>query len=57
MINKDEEIENLYKHKEKQPYLVVLGAGATMAAIENGDKNGKRSAIMEGFLNKLGMGN
>lgn len=55
MINKDEEIEDLYKHKEKQPYLVVLGAGATMAAIENGDKNGKRSAVMDGFLDKIGM--
>lgn len=54
-MNKDEEIEKLFKLKEVQPYLVVLGAGATMAAIENGDKNGKRSAVMDGFLDKIGM--
>ena len=34
-------------------HTVILGAGATMAAIPNGDKNGKSSAVMDGMLQKL----
>ena len=34
-------------------HTVILGAGATMAAIPNGDKNGKSSAVMYGMLQKL----
>lgn len=34
-------------------HTVILGAGATMAAIPNGDKNGKSSAVMNGMLPKL----
>lgn len=48
-------IKELFIAKEKQPYLVILGAGATIAAIPDGDKNGKKSAVMNGFLKKLGL--
>ena len=34
-------------------HTVILGAGATMAAIPNGDKNGKSSVVMDGMLQKL----
>lgn len=34
-------------------HTVILGAGATMATIPNGDKNGKSSAVMNGMLQKL----
>ena len=37
-----------------RPHLVILGAGATVDAIPNGDKNGKRSSVMSGFLDTLG---
>ena len=36
-------------------HTVILGAGATMATIPNGDKNGKKSAVMSGLIEKLGM--
>ncbi|MDD1150260.1 hypothetical protein M5G25_18395 [Pseudomonas sp. TNT2022 ID357] len=38
-----------------RPHVVILGAGATMAAIPNGDKNGRRSSVMSGFLESLDM--
>ena len=34
-------------------HTVILGAGATIAAIPNGDKNGKNSAVMNGLIEKL----
>lgn len=37
-----------------RPHLVIVGAGATMDAIPNGDKNGKRSSVMAGFIETLG---
>ena len=33
-------------------HTVILGAGATMAAIPNGDKNGKKSSVMNGMISK-----
>jgi hypothetical protein len=33
----------------------MLGAGATMAAIPKGDKNGRKSSVMHGFIETLGM--
>jgi hypothetical protein len=42
---------NQYEHLMKnRPHVVILGAGATMAAIPNGDKNGRKSSIMNGFI-------
>ena len=37
------------------PHVVILGAGASMAAIPHGDLNGKKTSVMSGFLKKLGM--
>lgn len=36
-------------------HTVILGAGATMATIPNGDKNGKSSSVMNGMIKKLDM--
>lgn len=36
-------------------HTVILGAGATMAAIPHGDKNGKKSAVMNGMIQKLAL--
>jgi hypothetical protein len=33
-------------------HTVILGAGATIAAIPDGDKNGKSSSVMNGLLKK-----
>jgi len=38
-----------------RPHVVILGAGATIAAIPNGDKNGKHSSVMNGLIEKLGL--
>lgn len=38
-----------------QSHTVILGAGATIAAIPNGDKNGKSSSVMNGLLRKLNL--
>lgn len=46
------EFELLMKNR---PHVVILGAGATMAAIPNGDKFGRKSSVMNGFLEQLGM--
>lgn len=49
---KAKEYERLMKSR---PHVVILGAGATMAAIPQGDKNGRRSSVMNGFIESLGM--
>lgn len=48
----ENEFERLMKNR---PHVVILGAGATMAAIPGGDKNGRRSSVMSGFIESLGM--
>ena len=37
-------------------HTVILGAGATIATIPNGDKNGKQSSVMNGLIGKLHLG-
>lgn len=49
---KAHEYERLMKNR---PHVVILGAGATVAAIPNGDRNGRKSSVMNGFLESLGM--
>lgn len=36
-------------------HTVILGAGATMAAISNGDRYGKKSSVMNEMISKLGL--
>lgn len=36
-----------------KPHVVILGAGASCAAIPNGDKYGRKIPVMKGFLNAL----
>lgn len=40
---------------KNRPHVVLLGAGASVAAIPNGDKNQKKTSVMAGFIGKLGM--
>lgn len=49
---KAHEYERLMKNR---PHVVILGAGATVAAIPNGDRNGRKSSVMTGFIESLGM--
>lgn len=46
--------DDTYKAFASRPHLVIVGAGATIDSIPNGDKNGQRSAVMKGFIDKLG---
>lgn len=48
----DEDYERCMKNR---PHVVILGAGASCAAIPNGDKNGKKISAMSGFIEKLGL--
>lgn len=36
-------------------HTVILGAGATVAAIPNGDRYGNKSSVMDGLIDKLGL--
>jgi len=40
---------------KNRPHVVILGAGASCAAIPNGDKNGRKISAMNGFIQKLGL--
>lgn len=40
---------------KRRPHLVILGAGATVAALPKGDKNGKAVSCMEHFLERTGL--
>lgn len=46
------EYEKIYKSR---PHVVLIGAGASVAAIPKGDRNGRKTSVMDGFLEKLGM--
>ncbi|MDD4514831.1 hypothetical protein [Massilibacteroides sp.] len=46
--------KTISKLKERS-HLVFLGAGATMAAILNGDKNGNKCSVMNNFLEELNL--
>lgn len=48
-------MHDLEKAFKNRPHVVLLGAGASVAAIPSGDKNGKSISIMSGFIQKLGM--
>jgi hypothetical protein len=48
----DNEFERFMK---KSPHVVILGAGASVATIPNGDINGKRISVMKGFIDNLEM--
>lgn len=47
-----EEIERFEKGMKNRPHVVILGAGASVAAIPNGDKNGKKISVMNDFFQK-----
>ena len=38
-----------------RPHAVILGAGASVAAIPNGDKYGRKVSVMDGFIDNLGL--
>lgn len=38
-----------------KPHVVILGAGATVATIPDGDINGRKSSVMNGLIEKLGL--
>lgn len=42
------------KPKNTKPHVVILGAGASLAAFPNGDKNGRKVSGMDGFFENLG---
>lgn len=46
---------NFEELMKKRPHVVILGAGASCAAIPNGDKNGKKISAMDGFIEKIGL--
>jgi hypothetical protein len=52
-FSKEEEISQV---KMFRPHVVILGAGASIAAFPNGDKNGLRLPSMMNFVEILGLG-
>lgn len=42
-------------YMKNRPHVVILGAGASCAAIPNGDKYGKKISAMSDFIDKLGL--
>lgn len=42
-------------YMKSRPYVVILGAGASCAAIPNGDKYGRKISAMDSFIDKLGL--
>jgi hypothetical protein len=55
MTISNEQAQEYERLMKSRPHVVILGAGATIAAIPNGDRNGRKSSVMNGFLESLGM--
>lgn len=51
-VSIEEEINQVEVGK---PHLVILGAGASLAAFPDGDKNGKKLPVMNNFIQTLGL--
>ncbi|MDI3537943.1 MULTISPECIES: hypothetical protein [Clostridia] len=51
----EDKVHQFEKYYKSRPHVVLLGAGASVATILNGDKNGKKISAMKGFIDKLGM--
>ena len=39
----------------ERPHVVILGAGASLAAFQNGDRNGRRLPVIKNFVDVLGL--
>lgn len=53
----DNDVTDVYKlgAVNCRPHVVILGAGASCAAIPNGDRYGRKIPVMKGFLKALGL--
>jgi hypothetical protein len=49
------ESEEIKALQMERPHLVILGAGASLAAFPNGDRNGKRLPLMNTFADVVGL--
>ena len=54
-MSKELKEEEIFVIENTRPHVVILGAGATIATIPNGDKNGNPCSVMNGFVKKLGL--
>lgn len=48
-------VEEYEYYMKNRPHVVILGAGASCAAIPDGDKYGRKISAMSGFIEKLGL--
>ena len=47
--------KEIFEIENTRPHVVILGAGATVANIPNGDKYGNPCSVMHGFIHNLGL--
>lgn len=47
--------KEIFEIENTRPHVVILGAGATVATIPNGDKYGNPCSVMHGFIHNLGL--
>lgn len=52
MIRNKKDFEKIMRNR---PHVVILGAGASKATIETGDKNGRHISCMDNFLKNMGI--
>ena len=50
-----DEIEKGLESLPHRPHVVILGAGASVATIPDGDKYGRKISVMDGFIDNLGL--
>lgn len=51
----DLKIKEYERRMKSRPHVVIVGAGASCAAIPKGDKHGKYISAMSGFIKKMGL--
>lgn len=54
-MSKDLTEKEIFEIENNRPHVVILGAGATIATIPNGDKHGNPCSVMHGFVKNLGL--
>ena len=54
-MSKELKEEEIFVIENTRPHVVILGTGATIATIPNGDKHGNPCSVMHGFVKNLGL--
>jgi len=49
------DMADIINNFKQRPHIVILDAGASLAALPHGDRNGRKLPVMDNFMETLGL--